>query len=99
MNTLYLIEGDFGSHGKAFIETDRDKNSRAHVIGLIRSGEVKLIKVLEIVEDEGTCRDVTDEFKAAARFDDNVEAISRALDRQAERNDHRYDLAKHWTAA
>ncbi|MDB5397400.1 MAG: hypothetical protein JWM91_4906, partial [Rhodospirillales bacterium] len=38
-NPVYLIEADFGRHGRAFIETDRDSNSRAHVIGLIRSGE------------------------------------------------------------
>lgn len=66
MQPLYLIEASFGRLGRAFIETDRDTNSRAYVIGLISSGEVKPVKVLEIIEDEGTCRDVTEELTAEA---------------------------------
>lgn len=63
-NPVYLIEADFGRNGRAFIETDRDSNSRAHVIGLIRSGEVKPVKIIEITEDEGTVRDVTADILA-----------------------------------
>jgi hypothetical protein len=59
MNNLYLIEADFGRIGKAFIETDRDLNSRAKVIDLIRSGEVRPVKIIEICEDDGWVRDVT----------------------------------------
>lgn len=96
MQPLYLIEADFGRIGRAFIETDRDTNSRAHVIELIRSGEVKPIKVLEIVEDEGTCRDVTDEFIHCSKWGDHeTETIA---DRQARAFDHARDLRKHEVA-
>ena len=67
MNPLYFIETQTAKLGRWFIECDRDKNSRAYVIELIRTGEVDPIKVLEICEDEGTCRDVTDEIIAAAQ--------------------------------
>lgn len=60
---LYLVEADFGRHGKAFVETDRDRNSRAQVIRNIVEGQVEnVLKVLEIFEDEGTCRDVTEDI-------------------------------------
>ena len=52
--------------GAWFTEMDRDTNSRAHVIGLIRSGEVDPVKVLEIDEEAGSCRDVTEELMADA---------------------------------
>ena len=91
---LYLIEASFGRLGRAFIETDRDANSRAHVIGLIRSGEVKPVKVIEIVEDEGTCRDVTEDIlaEAAAGMDGG------AVDRLSATLDHARDLRKHEAA-
>jgi hypothetical protein len=62
MNALYLIETQHERLGRWFIETDRDNNSRSYAISLIKSGEVKPIKVLEVCEDEGTCRDVTQEL-------------------------------------
>src|SRR4051812_7440252 len=65
-NPLYLIEADFGRIGRAFIETDRDQNSRAYVVGLIRSGEVTPVKIIEVCEDEGTVRDVTADILAEA---------------------------------
>jgi hypothetical protein len=61
-NPLYLVECSYGRLGNAFRETDRDTNNRKEVEALIRSGEIKAIKVLEIDEDAGTCRNVTDEF-------------------------------------
>ena len=67
---IFLIEAQFG-RGRAFIETDRDQNSRVFALGLIRSGDVDCIKVLEIDEDAGTVRDCT-------RDDDFEEAIFQA---------------------
>lgn len=82
-NPLYLIEASFGRKGRAFIETDRDSNSRAHVIELIRSGEVTPVKIIEIVEDEGTCRDVTEEIEqdvASIRILIEVDRAAAAID-------------------
>jgi hypothetical protein len=59
---LYLAECRFGRYGNAFRETDRDRNSRDEIVGLIRSGEIDVIKVIEIDEVEGYCRDVTVEI-------------------------------------
>ena len=60
---LYFVEADFGRHGRAFVETDRDKNSRQQVIEDIAKGQLEdVIQVLEIVEDEGSCRDVTEDI-------------------------------------
>ncbi|HYM31834.1 MAG TPA: hypothetical protein VEU47_11065 [Candidatus Cybelea sp.] len=60
---LYLAECRYGRLGHAFRETDRDSNSRAEIIDLMRTGEIEAIKVLEIDEVEGTCRDVTLELQ------------------------------------
>jgi hypothetical protein len=70
-NPIYLIEHQ-GKVGRYFIECDRDTNSRQFAIGLIRSGEVNPVKVLEVVEDEGTCRDVTEEFLHCAKWGDHL---------------------------
>lgn len=97
MNAIYLIEANFGRNGRAFIETDRDQNSRAHAVELIRSGEVNAIKVLEINEDAGTCRDVTtdilEEIEAMPVNDDIPEDCPREWAR-----DHAQDHRKHATA-
>lgn len=70
---LYLIEASFGRLGRAFIETDRDENSRQHVISLIATGEVDPVKVIEVCEDEGTCRDVTEDILREAENErDNI---------------------------
>lgn len=63
---LYLAEVSLGRLGRVFIETDRDRNSRDFVIGLIASGEIEPVKVLEIDEEAHSCRDVTDEIVAEA---------------------------------
>lgn len=72
---LYFVEHQ-GKHvrGKWFIELDRDSNSRAAVIEMIRSGEVDAVKVLEIDEEANSCRDVTEEFKHCAKWGDHVQA-------------------------
>ncbi len=93
MNSLYLIEANFGRLGRSFIETDRDTNSRAFALNLIRTGEVNPVKVLEINEDEGTVRDVTgdEDFAEAivqARLPEIRDAVAAAWD-------HARDLRKH----
>jgi hypothetical protein len=63
---LYLAECSYGRYGNAFRETDRDRNSRHEIVALIRSGEIEVIKVIEIDEIAGTCCDVTDEIVSEA---------------------------------
>jgi len=105
-NPFYLIEANFG-RGRAFIETDRDQNSREHVIGLIRSGEVDPVKVLLVDEDGGRVWDVTTEILESARLEEGTEILSRfarkwedfrASSRQAAAFDHAHDLRKNWVA-
>ena len=65
---LYFVEADFGRHGRAFVETDRDSNSRKQVVTDIAQGQLEnVIQVLEIVEDEGSCRDVTEDIACEVR--------------------------------
>jgi len=59
---LYFAECSYGKLGNEFQATDRDKNSRASIVREIRSGGIDPIKILEIDEQAGTCRDVTDEL-------------------------------------
>lgn len=63
--TLYFVEVDFGQVGSAFVETSRLTNSRQRVLENIRHGEwpdCEVLRVLEVNEDEGTCRDVTEDM-------------------------------------
>lgn len=66
LSPLYFAECSYGRHGNAFRETDRDSNSRSAIIDLIRSGEIDPIKVIEVDEDAGTVRNVTDEIVGEA---------------------------------
>lgn len=60
---LYFVEASFGKAGTAFVETDRLTNSRANVISNIVSGEWdRVIRVLEVCEDEGRCSDVSEDI-------------------------------------
>lgn len=60
---LYFIECDFGKLGTAFVEIDRLTNSRANIISNIVSGEYeRVIRVLEVTEDEGRCVDVSEDI-------------------------------------
>lgn len=93
-NPIYLIETRHERLGRWFIETDRDSNSRSHVIGLIRSGQVDPVKVIEVCEDENTCRDVT------ADILEEVEAMEANEDLPLDEPrewvaDHAHDLRKH----
>jgi hypothetical protein len=90
MQPIYLVEHQ-GLRARYFVETDRDSNSRAQVIGLIRSGEVNPVKVIEVCEDEGTVRNVTEEFLHCAKWGDHVTEQTPL----ATASDHARDLRKH----
>jgi hypothetical protein len=60
---LYFVKADFGRLGKAFVETDPDRNSRLQVVADIFTGEIRsALQVLECNPVEGTCRDVTEDI-------------------------------------
>lgn len=63
---LYFAECVYGRFGNAFRETDRDQNSRNEIICLIRSGDIEVVKVIEVNEINGTVFDVTEELVAEA---------------------------------
>lgn len=97
---LYFVENQFRTSGRAFLETDRDQNSRQGIIDLIASGEIHPIKILEVYEDEGTVRNVTSEIMEAAGIE-QVEIAGlpeeniREVDLVAIVRDHKRDLRKH----
>ena len=62
LSPLYFAECNYRRHGNAFRETDRDQNSRQEIIDLIRTGEIDVVKVIEVNEVAGTVCDVTDEM-------------------------------------
>lgn len=63
---LYFSENSYGKLGREFQATDRDNNSRVEIVRQIRAGAIDPVKILEIDEVAGTCRDVTDELLAEA---------------------------------
>lgn len=74
MKPLYFVESYFPRlRQRAFIECDRDSNSREYVKGLIRTGEVTPLKVLEVDEEQGTCRDVTAEILEECNYSQAAE--------------------------
>jgi hypothetical protein len=63
---LFFVECDFGELGKQFIECDRNRSSFNQVVIDIIDGQIEdVIRVLEVYEDEGTCRDVTEDVARA----------------------------------
>src|ERR1044071_8009060 len=65
LDPLYFVEVDYGRIGTAFVETDRNTNTRASIVRDIVDGQYdrgEIIKILEVREDEGTCRDVTEDI-------------------------------------
>lgn len=64
---LYFVEVA-GEHvrGKWFLEFDRDE-SRGQLIDTLREHGSRVLKVLEVNESEGTCRDVTEALTAEAQ--------------------------------
>lgn len=100
-NPLFFVENDFGRLGVEFVECDRDTNSRAEVVRLIRNGSLSPRKIIEVIEpcDEyprGQVTDVTLALIAEAAIEQeprSLEEIRQILiDYQ---NDHRRDLRKH----
>jgi hypothetical protein len=69
---LYLVECSYGRLGNAFRETDRDSNSLQGILDLIRSGEIKPIKILEVDEEMGRVEDITEEVMAKVDTEDRV---------------------------
>lgn len=97
-NPLYFAECRYGRLGNEFQPCDRDKNSRAEVVRQIRTGDIDVIKVIEIDEDAGTCRDVTDELVAEAsaeRDPPSLEESCQKLRNMLAQADHDRDLRKH----
>lgn len=93
---LFFVENDFGPLGRGFIECDRDTNSRAEIVRLIRSGGIQPVKILEIDEDSGSCRDVTDELVAEARTEREPRSLSEIADElRGMLIDHERDTRKH----
>jgi hypothetical protein len=98
MHPLYFAECDYGRLGKEFQATDRDDNSRAEIVRQIRSGGIKPIKIIEIDEDAGTCRDVTEDLvaeAAAEREPATLDESERRLRQMLAEQDRRNDLRKH----
>jgi hypothetical protein len=95
MSPLYFIEVRSPRiRGPWFLEVDRDSNSRAHVIGLITSGDVEPVKIIEVNEDEGRVRDVTDEILTEVSA--QMPPITPSpVERQEWAFDHARDLWKH----
>lgn len=63
---LYLVECDVGPHGTEFAPCNRNASSFDQVVSDIVTGQYEdVIKVLEIFEDEGTCRDITEDVARA----------------------------------
>lgn len=90
MTTLLFVEVDFGRHGKAFLELDRDSNCRAEVLREIRSGRV--IKVLEVDEETGTCRSVLEELEEEAGLPREPASLESSYQRLLALQDHNRKL-------
>jgi hypothetical protein len=96
LRPLYFAECSHGRLGNEFQALDRDANSRAEIVRQIRvTGNV--IKVLEIDEGAGSCRDVTDELaaEAAAHEPATLDESCQKLRNILAEHDHRRDLIKH----
>lgn len=93
---LYFVERDYGRLGRAFIEIDRDQNSRQFVIDRMVAGEYQdVVTVLEMNPAAGVCKDVTDEIYAEVQFAQQLAIVQDIFDAQAARFDHSRDLRKH----
>lgn len=92
---LYFAECNHGRLGNEFAALDRDHNSRAEIIREIRSGGIKPVKILEVDEQAGSCRDVTEELiaEAAEPREPRSHAELRQLLIDYQRDHHR-DLLK-----
>ena len=95
MHPIYFAECHYGKLGKEFQATDRDTNSRAEIVRQIRAGAI-VIKVLEVDEEAGSCRDVTEELVAEAEAQRDPPHIDELVERlRGQLIDHQNDLRKH----
>lgn len=95
---LYFVECEAFIQGRLarfFIELDRDSNSAGAVRCMIRN-DPTVIKVLEVCEDEGTCRDVTEDMRREA-LAGIVPEPREPFDQQTARWDAERDRRKHDT--
>lgn len=93
---LYFVEYDYGRLGKAFCELDRDSNSRADVIREISGSDLPVLCVLEVIEDEGACRNITEDImREVEMLDYEPPSKQDMIDWQ---RDHAHDLRKHEVA-
>jgi hypothetical protein len=73
MRPIYFVEHQ-GLTARYFVETDRDDNNLNSIIGMIRSGELKPVKIIEMDEEAGTIENITDEvMEIAAKYQQAAE--------------------------
>jgi hypothetical protein len=65
MTALYLIETDHGKLGTQI--TGYREDTKATVLETVADTSNKVVRVLEIIEDENSCRDVTEDFAREIR--------------------------------
>lgn len=110
LHPLFFVENDYGKLGPGFHPMDRDQMSRAEIVRLIRNGELKPLKVLQVMEPcedfpLGQCLDVTEELvveASAERDPPSLEESCQKLRSMLAEIDHNRDLMKHglygWTS-
>lgn len=86
---LYLVECSYGRLGNSFRETDRDTNSLAQILELIRSGEIEPVKILEIDEEMNRVEDITAEVMANVALSDDYHTPFTGQDAIDWQNDRR----------
>lgn len=93
--SYFVIAIDYGRIGVEAIVTP--EMTRRGAVDLVREklGDGHTIAFAHHITMNDVPEDVRDELIAAARFDDNVDAIGAALDRQAAQFDHARDYRKH----
>lgn len=77
---VYLIEVDFGSLGTELVG-DREKTKNSVIADIISGEFPKVLKVLEIFEDERTVNDVTADIavEIANKFSEDREPVNYEL--------------------
>lgn len=85
---LYFVECQFRDGTSAFVERDPNDMDRKTTLHMIVGGEWdRVVRVLEIIPDEGHCRDVSEDFARdiAAQREPLREDLIRFIDRHAGR--------------
>jgi hypothetical protein len=88
---IHLVEDDFGSHGVAFVETDRAEADRETIIrNFIQGQYTRPLRVVAFNVDERWCRDVSEDIaldvmaRAANSDHDLPEATMTFIERHCE---------------